>query len=97
MSGADAGADSLDVRVQQRQSDRWRFLLRLYEASAADVGAFQDGSDLADELGIPAAEAGRIIRYFEDRGFVRQAGGGGLVVRITADGIDHVEARSGGG
>jgi hypothetical protein len=36
-------------------------------------------------------EVGRIVRYFEERGFLKHIAGGGLTIRITAAGIDHVE------
>jgi hypothetical protein len=81
-----------DALLRQRRLDRHRFLAALYARSDADVGAYEDGRDLADGLGIPLPEAERIVRYLEERGFVQHLGGGGLTLRITAAGIDHVES-----
>jgi hypothetical protein len=41
-------------------------------------------------------DAERVVRYHEDHGFVRKTGSHGLTVRITAQGIDHVETTGGG-
>lgn len=80
-----------DPGIGARRAARLRFLRRLYEMAEADVGAFCDGAEIADELGIPIREAGRIVRYYEERGYLRPAGTG-LTIRITADGIDFVES-----
>jgi DNA-binding MarR family transcriptional regulator len=77
--------------VRRRRQDRLRFLHRLYEIGDADVGAFQEGREIADALGIPIDEAERIVRYHEDRGYLRRSGGG-LTIRITAEGVDYVES-----
>jgi DNA-binding MarR family transcriptional regulator len=77
---------------EQRRQTRSRFLHRLYQLGDADVGAFLDGREIADDLQIPLPEAERIIRYYEERGYLRHAGGGGLTLRITAEGIDYVES-----
>ena len=50
---------------------------------------------MADELGISRQDAERIVRSLEDHGFVSTTGRTGLVLRITAQGIDHVEAAAG--
>jgi len=85
---------SRDAALHRRRSDRARFLRAVYDAGDADVGAYQDGREIADRLGISVAEAGRIVRYFEDRQFLRHVSGAGLTVHITAAGIDHVETLS---
>lgn len=91
MSGGEDGAAGRDEALAARRADRHRFLRRLYELSDADVSSFHDGREIADELGIPMVEAERIIRYFEERGYLRHVAGGGLTLRITVDGIDQVE------
>lgn len=83
--------EAADEAIRRRRAARTAFLKRLYTASEGDVGAFQDAREIGDQVGVPVAEAERIVRYFEDRGFLRQSGGGGLIVRLTAAGVDHVE------
>jgi DNA-binding MarR family transcriptional regulator len=77
--------------VRRRRQDRLRFLHRLYEIGDADVGAFQDGREIADSLNVPLDEAERIVRYLEDHGYLRRSGGE-LTVRITAEGVDYLES-----
>lgn len=81
----------MDQTISARRENRLRFLRRLYELAEADVASFQDGSEIAEDLRIPLAEAGRIIRYYEEHGYLRHAGGGGMTLRITAAGVDFVE------
>jgi CTP-dependent riboflavin kinase len=80
-----------DATVRKRRQDRLRFLHRLYEIGDADVGAFQDGREIADSLNVPLDEAERIVRYLEDHGYLFRSGGG-LTVRITAEGVDYLES-----
>jgi hypothetical protein len=77
--------------VRKRRESRARFLELLYQHSEAGASEYQDGYELAAELGIGRQDAERIVRYHEDHGFVRMSGSHGLTVRITAQGIDHVE------
>jgi hypothetical protein len=83
---------SEEKNTAARRANRGRFLRHLYARSQADVATFHDGYEIADELRLPHDELGRIVRYYEERGLVKQVGGGGLTLRITAAGIDHVEA-----
>ena len=80
--------------MRRRREARRRFLEVLYASSEEGESEFCDGYALAAELGLSRQEAERIVRYHEDHGFVRRAGGQGLVVRITAQGIDHVESEA---
>jgi CTP-dependent riboflavin kinase len=77
--------------VRRRRELRRRFLERLYAQSEAGESEYLDGYELAAELGLARQDAERIVRYHEDHGFVRKSGSHGLTVRITAQGIDHVE------
>ena len=79
-------------QVLQRRENRRRFLQRLYELSEEGTEVYENGYALADLLGLARQDAERIARYYEDYGFVKNTGGSGLVLRITAAGIDHVEA-----
>ncbi|CAN5697981.1 hypothetical protein BH23GEM3_BH23GEM3_05890 [soil metagenome] len=81
----------MDETISVRRENRIHFLRRLYELAEADVASFHDGSEIAEDLGIALVEAGRIIRYYEEHGYLRHAGGGGMTLRITAEGIDFVE------
>jgi CTP-dependent riboflavin kinase len=78
--------------VRKRRELRRRFLELLYEHSEEGASEYQDGYELAAELGLSRADAERVVRYHEDHGYVRKSGSHGLTVRITAQGIDHVEA-----
>ncbi|HEX6042166.1 hypothetical protein, partial [Longimicrobium sp.] len=75
-----------------RRENRRRFLDYLYRCSEEEATEYRDGYEVADELGISRHDAERIVRYLEDHGFVMKTGRTGLVLRITAAGIDHVES-----
>ena len=77
--------------LRARRASRRRFLERLYEASEQGDSEYLDGYELAAELGLSRHDAERFVRYHEDHGFVLSTGRHGLTVRITAQGIDHVE------
>jgi DNA-binding MarR family transcriptional regulator len=77
-----------------RRAERRRFLERLYEASESGGSEYEDGYEVAEELGLSRADAERIVRYLEDHGFVAKTGLG-MVIRITARGIDDVESGAG--
>ncbi len=77
--------------VAGRRANRRRFLEHLYRCSEEDLSEYQDGYEVAHLLGLGRPDAERIVRYLEDHGFVAKSGTG-MVVRITARGIDHVEA-----
>ena len=80
--------------VARRRELRRRFLEVLYAHSEQGASEYQDGYELAAGLGLSRQDAERIVRYHEDHGFVRASGSYGLTVRITAQGIDHVEEES---
>ncbi|HEV2146217.1 MAG TPA: hypothetical protein VGR37_02240 [Longimicrobiaceae bacterium] len=84
------GADPEVVR--RRREDRRRFLERLYRSSEEDGVVYEDGYEIAEELGLSRTDAERIARYHEDHGYVKGMGGTGLTLRITARGIDFVES-----
>lgn len=82
---------------RERRENRRRFLEYLYRCSEEEDTEYRDGYEVADELGIHRQDAERIVRYMEDHGFVIKTGRTGLVLRITAAGIDHVETTMGDG
>jgi CTP-dependent riboflavin kinase len=77
--------------IRARREARRRFLEVLYRSSEEEATEYVDGYDVGDEIGVARQDAERIVRYLEDHGFVMKTGRSGLVVRITARGIDHVE------
>lgn len=77
--------------IRARRENRRRFLEYLYRCSEEEATEYRDGYEVADELGISRQDAERIVRYLEDHGYVIKTGRTGLVLRITAPGIDHVE------
>jgi DNA-binding MarR family transcriptional regulator len=79
--------------IRQRRENRWKFLRSLYRSSEEDVAVYGDGYEIAEELQLPRQDAERIVRYLEDYGYVKNTVGSGLTLRITAEGIDHVERR----
>jgi len=81
--------------VSRRRELRRRFLEALYQRSEEGESEYQDGYELGAELGMTRQDAERVARYHEDHGFVRKTGSHGLTVRITAQGIDHVETGAG--
>jgi CTP-dependent riboflavin kinase len=81
--------------VGRRRELRRRFLEALYQRSEEGESEYQDGYELGAELGMSRQDAERVVRYHEDHGFVRKTGSHGLTVRITAQGIDHVETGTG--
>jgi hypothetical protein len=76
----------------RRRAERRRFLERLYRSSEEDGIVYEDGYAVAEELGLSRVDAERVARYHEDHGYVRNMGGSGLTLRITAHGIDFVES-----
>ncbi|HEU0054798.1 MAG TPA: MarR family transcriptional regulator [Longimicrobium sp.] len=78
--------------IRRRRENRRKVLELLY-ACSEDEGEseFRDAYEMAAELGLSRQEAERIVRYLEDHGWVRRSGNHGLTVRITAQGIDHLE------
>lgn len=77
--------------VRRRRESRRRFLEALYRSSEEEGSVYEDGYAVAEALGLSRADAERIARYLEDLGYVKNTGGTGLTLRITAQGIDWLE------
>lgn len=77
--------------IRARREARRRFLEVLYRCSEEEATEYVDGYEVGEEIGASRQDAERIVRYLEDHAFVTKTGRTGLVVRITARGIDHVE------
>ena len=85
----------MSAPIAERRANRRRFLAYLYRCSEEELSEYQDGYEVAEILGLARPDAERIVRYLEDHGFVVKSGTG-MVVRITARGIDHVEEEADG-
>lgn len=76
----------------ERRRRRWTFLAALYEATDGHVAEFVSAPELAQGLGIEAAELERILAYLEERELLVVDDHRTGIVRITAEGVDRVEA-----
>jgi hypothetical protein len=75
-----------------RRRLRAAFLETLYRATDGDVAAFVSAAEQAPPLGIPPDELRRVLAYLEERGWIAVDDHRAAIVRITADGVDRVEA-----
>lgn len=78
--------------IEQRRRQRAAFLDRLYDMVDADVSAFVSAWEVAAAVGMTDAEARRVIEYFAEKRFLHVDDHRAGTVRITAAGVDHVEA-----
>ncbi|HEU5209217.1 MAG TPA: hypothetical protein VFU06_07385 [Longimicrobiales bacterium] len=78
--------------IEARRRQRAAFLARLYETVDGDVSAFVSAWDIADAIGMDRAEARRVVEYFAEKGLVHVDDHRSGTVRLTAAGVDHVEA-----
>ena len=77
--------------IKQRRQKRADFLARLYEMVDGSVSTFVSAFEIADAVGVDAAEAVRIIEYLKEKQWLHIDDHKLGIVRITAAGIDHVE------
>ena len=75
-----------------RRDQRTAFLRELYQRVDASVAVFVNGFEIGEELGIGRDEAGKLFDYFEEKGFIKVDDHRSGTLRITALGIDEVEA-----
>jgi Mn-dependent DtxR family transcriptional regulator len=76
----------------ERRRRRSELLEALYRATDGDVAEFVAVGDLAEPLGIEPGELRRIVGYLEERHWIVVDDHKAGIVRITADGVDRVEA-----
>lgn len=81
-------------RIRERRQRRQAFLHTLYDDVEGSVNEFVDGYEIAARLGADLAEARRIIAYFEEKAFVRVDDHKAGIIRLTAEGVDAVEAEN---
>lgn len=78
--------------MRRRREQRRQLLVRLYEVTDGSVSEFVGAWDLAAELGIAGDEARRIVEYLEEKGWVLVDDHRTGTIRLTASGVDEVEA-----
>ena len=77
--------------IKDRRQKRADFLQQLYEMVDASVSTFVSAFEIAEQIGVSAEEAIRIIEYLEEKQLLHIDDHKLGIVRITAGGIDHVE------
>jgi len=77
--------------VARRRQQRTGFIKQLYTVVDAGVGEFVSAFEIGAEIGIPDAEMGKLLGYFEEKGFIKIDDHKLGIIRITAAGIDYVE------
>lgn len=82
-------------RIATRRARRSEFLQALYEQVDGDVNEFVPGYEIAARVGADAEEARRIVAYFEEKQLIKVDDHKAGIIRITAAGIDEVEAGTG--
>jgi len=82
----------LNPEIERRRQNRTAFLGRLYEIVDASVSTFVSGLEIATAIGVPYDEGLRIIEYLEEKQYIHIDDHKLGIIRITALGIDHVEA-----
>jgi hypothetical protein len=90
-SSAGPGGATLNLAAMRR---RWRrdFLARLYDRVDGSISEFVNGYELGSGLGLEESEAGKIFEYLEEKGWVMVDDHRAGTIRMTALGIDEVEA-----
>jgi hypothetical protein len=76
----------------RRRQQRIDFLIRLYERVDASVSEFVAAFELGDDMGLPRDETRKIFEYLAEKGWVKVDDFREGTVRLTAAGIDRVEA-----
>jgi hypothetical protein len=77
---------------ESRQTNRRALLEALYASTEADVRMFVAAFELGSELRMDPVETGRALAYLEEKGLVLVDDYKSGMTRITAAGIDAVEA-----
>ena len=83
---------SIGEDFSERRGRRAAFLAALYAATDGHVAEFVAASEIAAALGIAGPELARTLAYLEERHWIAVDDHRTGIVRITADGVDRVEA-----
>ncbi len=82
----------MSADFSERRRRRHVFLAALYARTDGHVAEFVSAPEVAVELGLEAPELERIIAYLEERQWIAVDDHRAGIVRITAAGVDRVEA-----
>lgn len=80
--------------LRRRRQLRRDFLQHLYALVDGSVSEFVSAHDIGAHLSIDDTEARRIFEYLEEKGFVMVDDHRAGIIRLTAAGVDEVEAAS---
>ena len=80
--------------IIKRRENRKAFLRLLYEAVDGSVSEFVSAQDLGAQLQLDEAEVRKIFEYLEEKGLVMVDDHRSGIIRITAVGVDEVEAQA---
>jgi Mn-dependent DtxR family transcriptional regulator len=78
--------------MRRRREQRREFLRLLYDAVDGSVSEFIPASTIAERLGLEEAETRRIFEYLEEKQLVVVDDHRSGIIRLTAAGVDEVEA-----
>jgi len=82
------------MSLQRRREHRRAFLRLLYERVDGSVSEFISAFEIGAALAIDDAETRKIFEYLEEKAFVRVDDHRSGIVRLTAAGVDEVEAQA---
>ena len=83
---------TIPADFSDRRGRRQAFLEALYRQTDGHVAEFVAAHEIADGLGIAEGELRRILAYLEERQWIAVDDHRAGIVRLTADGVDRVEA-----
>jgi len=78
--------------MRRRREHRREFLRLLYDVVDGSVSEFVPAATIGEKLGLDDAETRRIFEYLEEKQLVMVDDHRSGIIRITAAGIDEVEA-----
>jgi Mn-dependent DtxR family transcriptional regulator len=82
------------MSMKHRREHRREFLRRLYEQVDGGVSEFVAAHEIGAALGIDDGETRKIFEYLEEKGYVRVDDHRAGIIRLTAAGVDEVEAQA---
>lgn len=88
------GFEPMNDAMRQRRRLRRAFLQQLYDRVDGSVSEFVTAQDIGAALDVDEAESRRIFEYLEEKGFVMVDDHRAGIIRLTAAGVDEVEAEA---
>jgi hypothetical protein len=80
--------------MRRRREQRREFLRRLYAHVDGSVSEFVDANAIGAGIGLDATATRNIFEYLEEKGFVFVDDHRAGTLRLTAAGVDEVEAEA---